>query len=127
MSLRYIILDDRPERFVSLRFMLQLRGLQVLQAMDAAEVLNWQSACRQSETLLGGVVVYAEPTNVKHLLALSEAGFEPPVYALLSNRSSHVPETLPLNLFVGSMDEVLHRIARVKGSRNDREVLSDAI
>jgi len=112
MSKHYAILDDRPERINRLRFLLHLRGIQALLALDAAEVLNWRSACRQTQAELCGVMLYAEPENMAHLGQLAETGFDLPVYAIKSTPQSTLggEDFTPLQLFVGSVEEILQVI-----------------
>jgi len=112
MSKHYAILDDRPERINRLRFLLHLRSIQALLALDAAEVLNWRSACRQTQAELCGVILYAERSNLEHLKALCATGFELPVYAIKATPQASLPtdELAGLQLFVGSVDEVLQRL-----------------
>lgn len=110
MPKHYAILDERPERISRLRFLLHLRGIQALLAMDAAEVVNWRSACRESEAEMHGVILYCEPGNSRHLQALEQAGFDLPVYAIRQGGSDWSETNSALNLFVGSVDDILKRI-----------------
>ena len=110
MSQHYAILDSRPERISRLRFLLHLRGVQALLAMDAAEVINWQSACKQSHAEMCGLILYSETVNLEHLKALEGAGFELPVF-VVQGELQGIGDSYPaLDLFVGSVDDILQRI-----------------
>lgn len=117
MSHYLAILDDRPDRIGRLRFLLHLREIQALLSMDAAEVMNWKSTCRQINSDLRGVILHAEPENRKHLEALVAAGFELPVYVIRGQWPFPLEGLERLQLFVGTVDQVLSQLpAKQKSS-----------
>jgi len=118
MSEHYAILEERPDRINRLRFLLHLRGIEALLAMDAAEVVNWRSACREAGEELHGVILYFEQHNVRHLMALEQAGFDLPVYAVRVDNRNWAESINALDLFVGSIEEILQRLP-VKTSIGD--------
>lgn len=110
MSKHYAILEERPDRINRLRFLLHLRGIEALLATDAAEVVNWRSACRESGEDLHGVILYLEQHNVRHLEGLEQASFDLPVYAIRVDNRDWAENVNALELFVGSIDEILQKI-----------------
>jgi hypothetical protein len=110
MSHHYVILDDRPERVSRLRFLLHLHGVQALLAIDAAEVMNWRSACRQAHAEMRGVILYSETLNLEHLESLEQAGFDLPVYVIQGELEGLEGRFKDLDIFVGSVDDILQRI-----------------
>ncbi|PLY03329.1 MAG: hypothetical protein C0624_07005 [Desulfuromonas sp.] len=109
MSIHYAILDEQPERINRIRFLLHLRGILALLAIDAAEVINWRSACREAEAEMCGVILYCDPANIRHLQALEEAGFDLPIYAI-RGEGCDSPVSDGLNIFIGSIDEILQQL-----------------
>mgnify|MGYP001390947839 CR=1 FL=1 len=120
MPKHYAILDERPERINRLRFLLHLRGIQALLAMDAAEVINWRSACREADAEMHGVILYCEQKNVQHIEALEQAGFDLPVYAIRQEEGTCSVDGCTLNLFVGSVEEILQQLPATVSRKSDR-------
>lgn len=110
MSAHYVILDDSPERIGRVRFLLHLRGIQALLAMNADEVLNWRRACRHSDAEMLGVILYDEEENRSHLQVLEREGFELPVFAISGRTREPVNTFGELHYFVGSIDEIMQKL-----------------
>mgnify|MGYP001199983577 CR=1 FL=1 len=107
MSPYYVILDNSPDRISRLRFLLHLRGIQALLAMNADEVLNWSRACRHSDAEMLGVILYDEPDNKEHLQTLDQEAFELPVYAIANRHRVQMNDFGGLDLLLGSVDEIM--------------------
>ena len=119
MAQHYAILEERPDRINRLRFLLHLRGIKALLAIDAAEVINWRSACRLSDAELKGVVLYLDQKNCRHLQELAATGFDLPVLAIEVEGDFSCKLPGRLNLVRGSVDDVLKKISP-DSPRNNR-------
>lgn len=124
MSHHYAILDDRHERISRLRFLLHLHGVQALLAIDAPEVMNWRSACRQAHAEMCGVILYSEAGNLEHLKALEKEGFDLPVYVIQGELEDLEGRFSGLDMFVGPVDDILQRIPSFSQQPDYRQQLN---